>query len=151
MERADQGVALAVRSAPFAELRPHVLYGILRLRAEAFVVEQTSIYLDLDGRDAEPSARHFWIEEADGDVVACLRLLREDRGGSHIGRVVTRASHRHRGLAARLLEAALAVAPRPVVIHAQSHLQRWYAGFGFVREGDEFLVDGIPHVLMAQP
>lgn len=139
--------ALAVRSARFAELRPDALYGILRLRSEVFVVEQDCVYLDTDGRDTEPSAMHWWVEDR-GDVVACARLLFEPDGGSQIGRVVTRVSHRRRGLGAQLVRAALAVAPPPVAVHAQAHLQRWYAGFGFVREGDEFLEDGIPHVLM---
>ena len=149
MERTSAGVALAVRSARFAELRPDALYGILRLRSEVFVVEQDCVYLDADGRDTEPTCVHFWIEDG-GEVVACARLLHGPDGGSQIGRVVTRASHRRRDLGAQLMHAALAVAPRPVVLHAQSHLQPWYAGFGFVREGDEFLEDGIPHVLMVR-
>jgi len=151
VERTGAGVALAVRSARFAELRPGALYGILRLRSEVFVVEQDCVYLDTDGRDTDPSTTHWWVEDGEpGEVVACARLLREPGGGSQIGRVATRASHRRRGLGAQLVRAALAlaVAPRPVVVHAQAHLERWYAGFGFVREGDEFLEDGIPHVLM---
>ena len=34
------------------------------------------------------------------------------------------------------------------VLDAQSHLERWYTRFGFVRTGAEFLDDGIPHVPM---
>ena len=45
-----------VRIAPFAELDPAVLYELLRLRAEVFVVEQDCAFLDLDGRDTEPAA-----------------------------------------------------------------------------------------------
>lgn len=148
VERTSGGVAaLTVRSAPFAELRPEALYGILRLRSEVFVVEQDCVYLDADGRDTDPRTVHWWVEDG-GAVVSCARLLFEPDGGSQIGRVATRASHRRRGFGAQLVRAALAVAPRPVAVHAQAHLQRWYAGFGFVREGDGFLEDGIPHVLM---
>jgi ElaA protein len=136
-----------IRSAPFAQLRPHVLYGILRLRAEVFVVEQDCVYLDLDGRDTDPSTVHWWIEDG-ATVVACLRTLREPGDGSRIGRVATRVSHRRLGLAARLLLAALPSVPRPVRIDAQSHLRDWYATFGFVLAGDAFLEDGIPHVPM---
>jgi len=35
-----------------------------------------------------------------------------------------------------------------VVLDAQSILQGWYERFGFVRSGDEFVEDGIPHVPM---
>ena len=36
----------------------------------------------------------------------------------------------------------------PVVLDAQSHLEEWYARFGFGRDGAEFVEDGIPHVPM---
>jgi ElaA protein len=34
------------------------------------------------------------------------------------------------------------------VLAAQSYLQDWYARFGYVVTGPEFLDDGIPHVPM---
>ncbi|HEX7167731.1 MAG TPA: GNAT family N-acetyltransferase [Acidimicrobiales bacterium] len=153
MERVDPRVA-AVRSARFAELSTATLYGVLRLRAEVFVVEQQCVYLDLDGRDTDPTTTHWWIEGDGGDVLAYLRLLRvpssDDvsgrKAGSAIGRVVTAGGLRNRGLGSRLLTAALRVAPRPVRIDAQSRLVPWYATFGFVTTGDEFLEDGIAHV-----
>ena len=129
------------------ELPATALYGILRLRAEVFVVEQECVYLDLDGRDAESTTTHWWFETSDGTAVAALRLLR-NHPGSQIGRVVTAAPRRGEGLAAQLLEQALRVAPRPTRANAQAHLEDWYARFGFAREGDEFLEDGIAHVPM---
>jgi ElaA protein len=35
------------------------------------------------------------------------------------------------------------------VLDAQSQLEDWYLAKGFVRTGDEFTEDGIPHVPMA--
>ena len=35
-----------------------------------------------------------------------------------------------------------------VVLDAQAYLSDWYARFGFVRDGAEYLEDGIPHVPM---
>lgn len=113
-----------------------------------FVVEQECAYLDPDGRDLEPSARHLWVESDGGEVLSALRVLASDAGGCSIGRVVTAPAHRSRGLAARLVEAALADAPRPVRINAQSHLAGWYGRFGFGPAGAEFIEDGIPHVPM---
>jgi ElaA protein len=132
-----------------AELSAPQLYALLRLRSEVFVVEQACAYLDPDGRDLEPTTRHLWVED-DGDVVAALRVLAEPDGGSSLGRVVTAPSHRSRGLGAELVKAALAGAPRPVRINAQSHLVDWYAGLGFAVAGDEFVEDGIPHTPMVQ-
>ena len=139
MERILEAVA--------AELETAALYGILRLRAEVFVVEQDCVYLDPDGRDLEPQTRHLWIEDA-GHVVACLRVLAERDGGSSIGRVATTPSQRSRGLAAQLVKEALVDAPRPVRLHAQSYLVEWYSRFGFEVSGAEFLEDGIPHTPM---
>jgi ElaA protein len=138
--------ALTVRSAPFAELAPHVVYGILRLRSVVFVMEQDCVFLDADGRDVEPGAVHLWVEDG-GEVVACARVLPEAEGAS-IGRLVTAPSHRRRGLGEALMRSAMSTAGRPARIHAQSHLAGWYGGMGFVVCGPEFLEDGIPHVPM---
>ena len=129
------------------DLGARALYGILRLRAEVFVVEQDCVYLDPDGRDLDPTTRHLWIED-DGHVVACLRVLAEPAGASSIGRVATTPAQRSRGLAAALLKEALVDAPRPVHLHAQTYLLDWYARFGFEVSGEPFLEDGIPHTPM---
>lgn len=34
------------------------------------------------------------------------------------------------------------------MLHAQEHLEHWYGRFGFVRTGDTYDGDGIPHVPM---
>ena len=136
-----------VRVATFEELDAHTAYRLWALRSQVFVVEQDCPYLDLDGRDSEPSARHLWVE-ADGVPVSTLRVL-EDGTAVRVGRVATAESARGRGLAARLVRAALDLAgERDVVLHAQSHLADWYAGFGFVPDGRGFVEDGIPHTPM---
>lgn len=129
------------------ELDARTLHDLIRLRVDVFVVEQACPYPELDGRDVEPGTRHWWLADGSGPV-AVLRTLAEPDGSSRLGRVVTRVDRRGEGLAARLIGAALAGLPRPVRIDAQSHLAGWYAGFGFVPDGDEFVEDGIPHVPM---
>lgn len=124
------------------------LYAALRLRSEVFVVEQACVYLDLDGRDLEPTTTHLWLATPDGDIAAYLRLMAEPAGGSRIGRVVTAPAHRGRALASQLIEAALERVERPVLLGAQSHLQHVYARHGFLRDGDDYLEDGIWHTPM---
>jgi ElaA protein len=137
-----------VRDAKLTELDPLTLYGILSLRSDVFVVEQNCVYLDPDGRDAEPEARQLWIEQ-DGRVVATLRVLADDDATARIGRVATARAARGAGLAALLMQRALELTgERTAVLNAQSYLFDWYARFGFVRDGDDFLEDGIPHVPM---
>jgi ElaA protein len=138
--------ARTVRWATFAELDTTTLYRLLRLRVDVFVVEQQCAYPDLDGRDLEAGTLHGWIEDVAGPV-AYVRLLFEP-GATRIGRVATAPAHRGSGLAARLVEAALARSVGPVVLDAQSRLCEWYRRYGFVATGPEYLDDGIPHVPM---
>ena len=137
-----------VRDATLTELDPLTLYRILALRSDVFVVEQQCVYQDLDGRDAEPAARQLWLER-DGEVLATLRVLTDDERTLRIGRVATAKSARGAGLAAALMRRALELADgHDVVLDAQTYLFDWYASFGFVRDGDDYVEDGIPHVPM---
>jgi len=139
---------LTLRVVPVAEITTAELYGILRLRAEVFVVEQACAYLDPDGRDLEPGTVHLWLEADDGAIAAYVRLLTELGGGSRVGRVVTDPAHRGRQLASRLIDHALTLAAPPVVLDAQAHLAHVYARHGFERSGPDFDEDGILHTPM---
>lgn len=130
-----------------AEIEPLALYKILRLRAEVFIVEQACAYLDLDGRDAEPSARQLWIEDEDGAVLATARVL-DDGDARRIGRIVTHPAHRGKGMGRGLVEYFLSSFPGPWTLCAQAHLAGWYSEFGFEVDGDEFVEIGILHVPM---
>ncbi|MGW4062162.1 GNAT family N-acetyltransferase [Amycolatopsis sp. NPDC004747] len=128
------------------ELTAVQLHDILRLRIDVFVVEQKAAYPELDGRDLLPDTRHLWFE--DGQVLAYLRVLLDPGGIRRIGRVVTAAHARGAGLAARLMEAALTI-PGEYVLDAQTYVQGFYARYGFIAEGAEYLDDdGIPHIKM---
>lgn len=136
-----------VRVGAFDDLHPRTAYLLWQLRESVFVVEQRCPYLELDGRDLEPTTRHVWAVR-EGRPVGYLRVL--DDGGQHrVGRVVVARPHRGRGLSALLMRAALdVIGDRPSVLDAQSPLTGWYATFGYRRVGDEFVEDGIPHVPM---
>jgi ElaA protein len=136
-----------VHVARLAELSPATLYGILRLRSDVFVVEQSCAYDDIDGRDLEPSTLQLWMEDDDGAVITTLRIL-EDGETRSIGRVATRADERHRGLSSALIRRAIELAPPPIVLKAQEYLRDWYASFGFVVCGESWVEDGIRHVPM---
>lgn len=139
-----------MRVARFDELDARTAYAVWRLRQDVFVVEQQCPYPDLDGRDLEAGTRHLVLTDDDGDLVGYLRLL-DDGDRARIGRVVLTPAARGRGLADRLMAAALAECAgdgRPVVLDAQSPLRGWYEGFGFEVTGPEFLEDGIPHLPM---
>lgn len=147
-------MTVALRRSWAKDLDAATLYELLKLRVEVFVVEQACPYPELDGRDLLAETRHFWLESADGQVVSTLRLMEEHPGGEkafRIGRVCTNRAERGRGHTARLMQAALAeVGDYPCHINAQTYLEEMYSRHGFVRDGEEFLDDGIPHVPMTK-
>lgn len=140
-----------IERAPFDGLANQVLYEILRLRSEVFVVEQACVFLDLDGRDHETGAEHLWIRDDEG-VVASVRLLDEGDGVASIGRVVARPDARGTGAASRMMREAVSILETAgctaITLGAQAHLADWYARFGFVVSGPGYDEDGIPHVPM---
>lgn len=153
---------VTVRSRGFEDLDARTAYDVWRLRQDVFVVEQECPYPDLDGRDVEPGTRHLTLE-VDGELAGYLRILDDaatasgtgsgtGTGTARIGRVLLARAFRGRGLADRLMEAALEeVGDRPSRLDAQVPLAGWYATYGYVVTGPEFLDDGIPHVPMARP
>ena len=151
---------VTVRSRGFEDLDARTAYDVWRLRQDVFVVEQECPYPDLDGRDVEPGTRHLTLE-VDGELAGYLRILDDAAtssgtgprtGTSRIGRVLLARAFRGRGLADRLMEAALEeIGDRPSRLDAQVPLAGWYASYGYVVTGPEFLDDGIPHVPMARP
>ena len=131
------------------DLDAATLYELLKLRVEVFVVEQQCPYPELDGHDLAAGTRHFWLEQ-DGAVISTLRLMRE-QAAFRIGRVCTRRDARGHGHVARMMAAALAdVGEQPCHLNAQSYLVDMYARHGFVKAGEEFLEDGIPHFPMSR-
>lgn len=149
-------IAAEAQLRPFEALDGRALYEILRLRAEVFVVEQRSIYVDPDGRDLD--ALHLSLER-EGRLVAYARLFVGDAardGESRFGRVIVapeaRGEHLGEALVRLALELLGILAPGlPVAIAAQAHLVAWYGRFGFVTHSAEYLEDDIPHVDMVRP
>lgn len=145
-------MTVALRRSWAQDLDAATLYELLKLRVEVFVVEQACPYPELDGRDLLGETRHFWLEMPDRGVISTLRLMEEHAGGEkafRIGRVCTHRDARGHGHTTRLLAAALAeVGDYPCRINSQTYLADMYANHGFVRDGDEFIEDGIPHVPM---
>ena len=134
----------------FSELTTAELYAILRLREAVFIVEQNCPFPEIDGKDLD--AWHLWLAD-DGDMVAYARVL--DRGVSFeepaVGRVV--AIRRREGLGTRILQEGMRIAKEKfgaeaVMLEAQVYARALYEKQGFVQVSEEFLEDGIPHIIM---
>jgi ElaA protein len=140
----------------FADLTAAQLYAMLALRQQVFVLEQACLYPDIDGLD--PGAHHLlgWrSRDGQQELAAHLRCLAPGAKYEEmsIGRVVTSPAARGTGLGRELVAQGIALARRQhpghaIRIGAQAHLERFYAGFGFVTVSEPYDEDGILHIDM---
>jgi ElaA protein len=132
------------------------LYELLEFRQAVFVVEQASPYPDLDGRDRE--ARHLTLRH-DSELVGYLRLIAPEsmvRPLVRIGRVAVAQGERGNGYARLMMGEALRLAAvlypgSDIEIGAQTYLEPFYRGFGFVPSTAPYDDFGVPHIDMVRP
>lgn len=136
----------------FAELGVDNLYDALALRCRVFILEQGP-YLDPDGLDRQ--SWHLLGRDDGGTLQAYLRVV--DPGLKYpepsIGRVITSPEARGTGLGRRLFAEGVARCQaawpgQGIRISAQAHLEPLYGSFGFVRVGEPYDEDNIPHLEM---
>lgn len=138
----------------FEELSPAEVYQILQARSEVFVVEQTCIYQDIDGKDTD--GYHCFIKDDDEIIIAYLRLLSTGvsyKDGPSIGRVLVTAPYRKKGYATIIMKAVIDFAfhdllEEKIIISAQEYLITFYLSLGFKQTGAVYLEDNIPHIKM---
>jgi len=141
---------MEIQIKKYHQLSLDELYQILKLRVDAFVVEQACAYPELD--DADQNATHLFIDK-NQKVIGYLRLFQLKNGTAKISRVVTAKSERGNGISRKLVDAALAQVRKErqtqsVVLQSQEYLTDFYASFGFEKTSEVYLEDGIPHVDM---
>ena len=134
----------------FNELSLEELYEILKIRVSVFVVEQKCPYQEIDDKDKQ--AYHIYIRE-DKQIKAYLRVLDKDVSFPEvsIGRVLT--TERNKGYSNTLIKEGIKVAKEKynadkIKIEAQVYAKKMYEKHGFKQISDEFLEDGIPHIIM---
>jgi ElaA protein len=138
----------------FSDLSLIELYRILQLRQEVFILEQICPYLDCDNKDL--NSFHVLGKDDFGIIHAYCRIL--DAGVSYkeyssIGRVVTSSEYRKSGEGRNLMNYALKetirIYPKKnIKISAQCYISHFYESLGFVKVGEEYLEDDIPHIAM---
>ena len=134
----------------YSELDRDTLYDILQLRMSVFVAEQGCAYMDIDGRDRD--AYHLICRDK-GEIKGYLRILRPGTffKEASIGRVI--AVDRGKGIATEMVSSAIGfirdvLHENRIRIESQVYAAGLYEKLGFVKEGEEFLEDGIPHIQM---
>ena len=136
----------------FNDLTAQELYAILQLRNEVFIVEQNCPYQDLDNKDLK--AWHL-MGMADGKLLAYSRLLAPgiSYSESSIGRVVSSPATRKSGMGKKLMQESIKQIQYlfhtdVIRIGAQLYLKNFYESYGFIQDGDIYLEDNIPHIIM---
>lgn len=138
----------------FDDFTPLALYQALQLRDQVFVVEQQSIYGDVDGVDTR--CLHLSGRDDAGRLLAYARLIAPGEkypDAAAIGRVVVAPEARGRGLGKTLMEQAVAQCQAhfpgaPVMLSAQVDASALYASFGFQPVSEPYDDGGILHVDM---
>ena len=136
----------------FSQITTQQLYDILQLRSEVFVVEQDCIYQDIDGKDQK--ALHI-LGYTNENLVAYSRAFKPGDyfDNASIGRVVVSEKERHLNHGHKMMKASIKAIEnhfneRTIKISAQTYLKSFYNNLEFYEIGEEYLEDGIPHIMM---
>ena len=144
-----------IHRACFSALTLEQFYQVAQLRQDVFILEQQSIYSDLDGLDQQ--AMHFLCfptQQPDAPLMGYARYRQGNQAHEFkIERVVLTKTARGTGLGKRLMQTLLADIqqqyPEPLIgLSAQVDAQAFYQSLGFVAEGDSYDDGGIEHVTM---
>lgn len=118
--------------------------AIAKVRHAVFIVEQ-GVPEALEWEAIDPQCVWFVALSSVGAVVGIVRLTQDGR----IGRMAVLPEWRRRGvgqvLVERVLQAAHDLGLSGVHLSAQTHAMSFYARFGFIAEGPEYLDAGISH------
>ena len=132
----------------FEQLSVNLLYDVLRLREQVFMLEQHSLYEDIDNKDKD--ALHLCVFEK-GQLIGYLRLrLLHDLSKAKIERVVVAAAYRSKKLAKVLMKKALEIIDSEqdideALLSAQVDVMGFYEKLGFAARGAEYDDGGIAH------
>ena len=141
------------RVSRFGELMVDELYDILHLRSKVFIMEQDAPYQDADYKDQKAIHLHGYVDEG---LVAYCRIFKAGDyfdGMGSIGRVIVAQEYRKYGYGHDMMKKAIELAESvfgetKIRLSAQLYLQKFYESHGFVRIGDVYQEDGLPHIRM---
>jgi len=136
----------------FEQLTKDELYALMALRQQVFVVEQQSIYLDLDYLDQQ--AMHYFDFDPQDRLIAYARYRKISKIEEvKIERVVLAEQARGLGLGKSLMVTMLKeirseYPHSKITLSSQVDACEFYQRLGFVKFGDVYDDGGIMHVGM---
>ncbi len=121
------------------------------LRREVFLVEK-QVPRPLDRDPFDDSADHVVAYDREGNCVGAGRIVRTDSRTCQVGRQVTAAGWRRRGVGSAVLEALERMAKlrgiAELFVHAQLDAEPFYRARGYATDGGSFQEHGVAHVRM---
>jgi ElaA protein len=140
------------------ELTTQEAHDFYKIRCDVFIIEQSCLFRDVDGKD--PNGVHVmgYIENPitqQQEMVAYCRVHKKGdflENNSYISRVVVATKWRAYGYGHYLFDKAIEIIlerfTMPCVIAAQSYLFNFYSSHGFKPISEHYMDDGILHVDM---
>ena len=134
----------------FSQLTTCELYEILKSRTQIFLLEQNIICQDLDDVDYE--SLHCFLSDGNR-VIAYLRAYMSDKEKKtvKVGRVLS-LEHKQ-GVGSTLMKKSINEIKKyfnceKIIVHAQKQAMGFYEKMGFIAVSDEFVEEGIIHIMM---
>jgi len=117
----------------------------IRVVREAVFVDEQQVPAELEWDGLDAGCLQVVARSRDGRTIGTARMMNDGR----IGRMAVLAAWRRRGVGRAMLETLIEAARRRglprVHLASQTHAVPFYAGSGFVVDGEEFMEAGIPH------
>lgn len=118
-----------------------------RIREEVFVEEQG---FQEEFNEIDDIARHIVLYDGEKAVATCRVFCQKDEESYHVGRVAVIKAYRGHGLGSVLMaaaeECAKALGGISITLSGQVRVVPFYEKLGYIREGEEYLDEGCPHV-----
>ncbi|AGA69682.1 putative acyltransferase [Desulfitobacterium dichloroeliminans LMG P-21439] len=131
------------------EIKDNELEDAFQIRREVFVEEQRVPLQDEFDEQGAP-ARHILVEYE--NKAAATGRVRWVGDTAKLERICVRASMRKFGLGSIVVQALEKIAQekgfQKAKIHAQTQAQSFYKKLGYAQVSEEFMEDGIPHIVM---
>ncbi|MDE2598461.1 MAG: GNAT family N-acetyltransferase [Rhodocyclaceae bacterium] len=138
-------VEFAVEDGSWSDLQ-----SAARAVRETVFVQEQQVPADLEWDEFDVVCRHAIARNAEGQAIGTGRLLPDGR----IGRMAVLPGWRGKevgsALFERLLQAAKFSGMPKIELHAQTHAAGFYAHYGCIAQGREYMEAGIPHISMTR-
>jgi ElaA protein len=144
-----------IQRATFEELSVRQFYLLAKLRQDIFIIEQQSIYQDLDGLDQGATHYLCWSStNTDADLVGYARFRQESKENEFkIERVVFSPMWRGKGVGTAIMSTMIQDimaknAHSKIKLSAQIAALQFYLNLGFKAQGQSYDDGGIEHLTM---